>query len=100
MQGRIIQASDIHLYIFNHNGGNWQRDLLDHPDYLLHIRLDGWRQPPTAFAGGSVIETIGTVPFTCATTFPMTTASIHFLFHISTMVDLCRQLHRSIADAG
>src|SRR5258708_19301847 len=57
-----IQASDIHLHIFDHDAADGKRHAFDHAHHLLRIGLNRGRKSPAAPAGCAVVEAPGPAP--------------------------------------
>ena len=65
-RGRV-EPCNIDLHILNHDGTDWEGNVLDHPDHFLHIGFDGGRQSSTALAGSTILPACRAIPPSCPT---------------------------------
>ena len=99
-QRRLVEASDIHLDIFNDHGRNRQWDLVHHPDHLLDIGFDRGRQASTAFTRCAIVKTWWTVPLSSPAVVSVGATTIHFVLDIQAMMELTRQEDLSFTHAA
>ncbi len=65
--------------------------MFDDSNDLLHIRLDGRRNPPAPFARSAIEITLRSVPLPAPAVSPVRATILHLVFDILAVLDLARQ---------